>query len=401
MTRLPAFARSTGAFAVGPAVGLITAPVLARALGPEGRGTLAAVLQPLTLADSLAAFGVPVATTYFIARKYSARRVSRMGYVGVLVLSIVAFTALGAYAIAVLPKHGLDPKVTTLLYVSVIPGALIAIRRAMWAGVARWTLLDGERLMTALSRGLVIIALGIAGVSSAVLFATGPIVFGLTVSLLLWKRYPVEPAGCLAPKRSRFASYAALSGLSAVATTASARIDQALLPVFASSASLGQYAVAVTVAEIPLVIGLVLARNLLTEAANGQPARMLVKTCLLGLGATCAVAAVIYVVTSTLVPKIFGAEFVPAAAVSQVLLLGAVATVATNAACAVLNGRGAPQLAMLPNFLSAGLVVGYLLIVGGDVILVRLAFAVATAQASAAALAILLAWRSLKSARPE
>ena len=60
--------RSVPAYAVGPAVALITAPILARALGDSGRGTLASLLQPLTIVDAAIGGGLPLAAAYYVSR---------------------------------------------------------------------------------------------------------------------------------------------------------------------------------------------------------------------------------------------------------------------------------------------------------------------------------------------
>src|SRR3954453_22876627 len=52
-----------------PATALITGPILARALGPEGRGVFAAVTTPLLLASVLGTFGLQDALTQFLARR--------------------------------------------------------------------------------------------------------------------------------------------------------------------------------------------------------------------------------------------------------------------------------------------------------------------------------------------
>src|SRR3954465_10355366 len=52
-----------------PATALITGPILARALGPEGRGIFAAVTTPLLLASLLGTLGLQDALTQFLARR--------------------------------------------------------------------------------------------------------------------------------------------------------------------------------------------------------------------------------------------------------------------------------------------------------------------------------------------
>ena len=51
-----------------PLASLATAPIMAHALGVDGRGAVAAVTAPILLATSLGTFGLPAAVTYSIAR---------------------------------------------------------------------------------------------------------------------------------------------------------------------------------------------------------------------------------------------------------------------------------------------------------------------------------------------
>src|SRR4051794_38111209 len=51
-----------------PAAGVLTSPILARALGVAGRGELAVVLAPATLALAVATLGLPDALTYYVAK---------------------------------------------------------------------------------------------------------------------------------------------------------------------------------------------------------------------------------------------------------------------------------------------------------------------------------------------
>ena len=60
-------ARTTAANVAVPLSALLTGPLLARYLGPADRGTLAAVVVPLTLVTLLGAVGLPEAVTYAVA----------------------------------------------------------------------------------------------------------------------------------------------------------------------------------------------------------------------------------------------------------------------------------------------------------------------------------------------
>src|SRR5437868_3750154 len=64
-----ALVRTTVASLAVPAAAVLTGPILARELGPGGRGELAALIAPLMFATLVANFGIPEALTYTVARR--------------------------------------------------------------------------------------------------------------------------------------------------------------------------------------------------------------------------------------------------------------------------------------------------------------------------------------------
>src|ERR1700712_4176059 len=55
-------------------IAFFTGPILAHALGVDGRGAVAAATAPLALITTIATFGVPEAVTYAVARNPRAAR---------------------------------------------------------------------------------------------------------------------------------------------------------------------------------------------------------------------------------------------------------------------------------------------------------------------------------------
>src|SRR4051812_49233962 len=51
-----------------PFAAIVTSPILARSLGVEGRGEIAAATAPYMLGIVVATMGIPEAVTYFVAR---------------------------------------------------------------------------------------------------------------------------------------------------------------------------------------------------------------------------------------------------------------------------------------------------------------------------------------------
>src|SRR3954471_471766 len=70
---------TTAANVALPVSAFITSPILARELGPHGRGEMAAVRPPSTLAVRVMTFGLPESRTYHVAtRRLAAPAAARL-----------------------------------------------------------------------------------------------------------------------------------------------------------------------------------------------------------------------------------------------------------------------------------------------------------------------------------
>jgi len=380
------------AYGLAPAVGLITAPFLARALGVEGRGQLAAILQPLTVADSLAAIGLPMAVAFFVARGGDPSRVHAVALRAVLVTSFAAFMGLVVYSSTVSTAQGINQLLLITIWASVIPGALIAVRRSVWSGLQNWKLIDAERTSFAILRLLVIVGLALLGIRIAAWFAIGPILAGLAVSaIVLGRRWPT-PTGRVEIRPAQIYGFGLRSALGTVSTAASARLDQAIMPGLATTQQLGLYAVAVTIAEVPLVVGTVLARNLLSEAASGGSPRRFVRTLVAGGSLAALGAGLIALVASWAVPLVFGPQFSESVPVVYVLLGSTVLTVMAAALAAVVSGWHRPLTASLPQVVSICVVIGLFWRAGAGVSAMDAAWISLISQAAALVVSVLVAW---------
>lgn len=403
MKSLLALLRSVAAFGVAPLVALVTAPLLAQVLGADGRGQLAAILQPLTVADAVAAFGLPPAVAYFVARGTDARAAERLGYFGIGITATITYAAMILYSGPVASKQGIPQSVLVGVWSASLVGAAIAVRRGRWGGTQSWKRLDFERTGSALARLAGILTLAAAGVTSALLFAIAPLLTGILVSVsVLFLASAPRVDGDRAPLAKRtFYRYAALVSLGTIAYTFASRIDQFLLPVFVSPSELGIYVVAVTVAEVPLIVGMVLSRNLVSEVAAGKRYSAIITTYITAIVIAASAALVIALVSGWAVPLFFGDEFAPAVPVVRVLSIAAVFSVASAGASAGLNGLGAPIAAAAGYAFPIASVIAYLAFANEHAELVVLAVAVLIGQAFCAATLVSLFFRRLGASREE
>lgn len=343
--------RSLIAYAAMPAAGIITAPILAHALGATGRGQLAGILQPMTLAASLAALGVPSAVTYFIGRQQPADRVIRLAVKIALIMTLLVGTGLFFYSAKVAEQLGTNRVFMLVIWAAFLPSALIAIRRGHIQGLRRYSALDLERVLASGLRVAAIVALWIIGINSVMAFAATYMVTGLGASLVL--RLP-RGANTPAARGNRsstaseeftgrsFLSYATLSAFGTIAAAMSARLDQAIMPAIVTANDLGYYSVAVTVAEVPGIITAVLTRNVLADVAGGVRRQAVIRSILLGGLAQVALTAALLLVLPHLVPIVFGDDFLPAVELMRILLLATFIGYWATVAATYLGGLGMP-----------------------------------------------------------
>ncbi|GAB3365715.1 oligosaccharide flippase family protein [Modestobacter lapidis] len=362
-------ARSVSAYAALPLVGLLTGPLLARLLGPEGRGVLAAVQQPLSLVEGLAALGAPAAATYFVARGVSARAVVRV----LLPLSLagggIAFLALAIWDVAVLRGLGAPIWLLLVVHATVTLGAVINLRRGVLGGLGAMSTLDAERVAQALLRLMTIAGLWLLVVADGVLVAGALALSGLIGSMVLWRRgigHHSHDAAITHVARGAAWRYAGAAWFGSIAISANARLDQAVLPLIADLEVLGFYAVAVTLAEVPLVLGTVLYRNVFQQAGGGQPFSAAIRQVGLAVGCAALLCLVLGVIVSWIVPVFFGEDFVPSVGATRVLATGTVLNVLMAGLAAWLSGKGHPGRASSAYLTSMALsAVGLFMIRGG------------------------------------
>lgn len=316
-------------YAVLPLTSLITGPVLARVLGPEGRGLLAAVLAPLLLTVSVGAMSIPEATTFAAAKlRYGARRVGFAGVLILLVYGSISGTALYLLAPTLLREA---PEAVGMLRTVAwfVPLLMIALMlRALVAGLGRYGLHNFERIVAPTLRLLAVVALAIAGyltfhtaVWAEILAQFIPAVVLAFYVFRLHDDSAAEPIGLFALIR-RLASYGARGAGGVVAGLISWRIDQALLALFVGPAAIGYYAVSVNLAEVPAIVLSSVRTIAFTESASSSDLDIVARMSRVMGFLSLVVSALVIVLAEPIVVILLGDAFQPAVAITRVLVLG-------------------------------------------------------------------------------
>jgi O-antigen/teichoic acid export membrane protein len=342
------------------AVLVVTGPLLARMLGPDGRGYLAAlILWPLVITQ-LGNLGIPSALTYSIARDSSASRaLARLGLSFALpqALLLVAFQALWLLLIL----HG-DPhqvRVAGWLTLALVPAML-----AQQYGLA---LLQGH-LRLRLFNGLRLLPWSLYALGVALLFAVGEDSIVPIVAVLL-TAFLISGSTCLisglrfsrgegTPTVGRrflvsFGLRGLLSSLSAVDVL---RPDQVVLALFLSPAALGLYVVGLAFTNLPYFVaksvGLITFPWVASQPEKGEARRTMWSLLWLTTGIALVLVAGLCASAHWLVPFFFGGEFSDAVTVTYIVLPGTVFLSARRVLSEGLKGRGYPLTGTLGELLS-------------------------------------------------
>lgn len=350
--------RSWLAYATLPLAGLITAPITARALGPVGRGQLAGILQPMTLAGAVAALGVPSAVTYFVGRGHDSAQVRRHAAVVSSIMTVAVAIALLFYSSKVSISLSVPRSMILLVWTAFLPSAFISIRRSFVQGKRLYSKIDLERTLISVLRTGSILLLWLIGVRGVAAYTTVFMLGGLLASGVLWA--PSTRSGAASDaqvkdlKRTQLLRFALFSSFGTIATAMNSRLDQAIMPAAVTALDLGFYSVAVTVAEVTMIITNVISRNVLAEASARAPKRQLARLLILGGGAQVLACGAMLLAIPYLLPLVFGHSFAPAIPMVRILLLATVAAYGADCTSALLSGTGHPEFAAVGPAVGAG-----------------------------------------------
>ncbi|MCL0096235.1 flippase [Thermodesulfovibrionales bacterium] len=345
-------------------LGIATSIVIARLLGPEGKGiyTLAALLPALIV--TFANLGIGPATVYYVAQ----RRYPRQEILGnniIFAVGIGAVGVLGGLIVALFFHQGVFPGVAQgylLLALALIPVTLLfAYLQSILLGVQRLKEFNLIAILHAfLFLAFIVIALWIlkAGITGALLAAV--VAWFLTdVVLLLWAR---KVAGGISfnlnPTYLRKAStYGVQVHLGNILGFLNYRIDMFLVNGFLNPAAVGFYSIGVGLVEKLWLVSHAASTVLFPRvAAESDEQRRKEFTPIIArtvLWVTALGALAIFFLSRWIVESLYSVVFLPAVEPLQILLLGIVALSVGRVLANDIAGRGR---VMLNNYAGSAIV---------------------------------------------
>jgi O-antigen/teichoic acid export membrane protein len=358
-------ARLTSVNALVMAFGLLTGPLLARSLGPSGRGAVAAVAAPLALAPYVLGIGL---VTFVVRESARGRSTGELlGSVGLIYCVIGLIAVVLARPAAVYFAQGRAPvRVALLIGFYCMPIFLIGmLLLAIANGRQRWTMVISTRLLPAVI-GLVattaLYALGILNVSEAIAIVLASNLVAIVPTLgVLREALPLKVRGSVIRESFRFGLP---SWLWQISLLTNGRLDQVLMVTLTTSSQLGLYAVAVSLAGVSNVFSSALGPALLPRVTKGETA-VVARASSTTLAVSIVMNIGLALACPVVLPLLFGASFRNAVPMAWILMAAAVPNTGTQVLTASLLSAGRPRLVAAGELTAVGITVGGLLFLVG------------------------------------
>lgn len=358
----PRVARSFGRDVVGvvtsrvgvKAAQFLSSLIVARLLGPEGRGLVAALSVPSTLAVNISEMGVRQSTAFHLGRRlYPAERlVPTLLSLALLASAAAILLALGYFELAQVAAGEWGLRILAVL---AIPFSLLASYvSGVFLGQQRIAAFRRASWRPALISLLLVVLLGWAldlRVAGVLLASVGGGIAGCAYALWLLRRdMPLRlgfDRGIATALRRKGVSYAAAM----VVLLLNYRIMILLLTRFGTLRDVGLYAQAMTIAELIWEVPSILSALVLSRGVNAQDPRAFSAKVLTlarySFVAALMIAAALAVAAKYVFPLLYGPRFAESADICLLLLPGIVAFVVFKMLNTDLGGRGKPWAAIL------------------------------------------------------
>lgn len=312
------------------ALALLSAPIVARALGPEGRGQAAATIAIYLILPIVLASGIPLEVRRLAATNGGAA-VLRAGRVLCALSAFPSMLVAATLFMSIFSKFPGNARLIASLGVALAPLSIswMCDLSVLIAHERYRAVLVLQVLQPASYAALIITTwwLGIANLSLVLLaniVATVVTFFGGFVLTRGSPRSGVFSINGLLRGGLKFAG----SAISEVGTN---RLDQVLILPLLGAYQAGIYSVAVTVASIPLALGHALAASYFSPIANASGAgrdELKAQAARSGLAIGLLTYPLFAVVSWLGIPLVFGSEYSAAVPVAMVSLFGSIAMVA-------------------------------------------------------------------------
>jgi O-antigen/teichoic acid export membrane protein len=334
---IPLIARGPNAITLATTIAsqgllVVSGIIVARALGVEGRGTLALLwLVPLSIV-LLGGIGIPQATTYYVAREKT--NPAAVIWKSIMLTTTIAAFLVLAYGIGLFligDVGGAFSSTDALLSIALIlPFLGLNLGIAVLLGMKRFAAFNLSRFtapfLYALSTA-VLLAVGDATLTAVLTASLASFAAGAVMAWVLVLRR-VRPGGGAADTDTRSIAGFGLRGVvGSTSTITDVRADQLLVGTLMDTRALGIYVAAIAFSNLPRFVAQSIGSVAFPRiaSAEGEQARWAatIRAAKIGILAIALFVAALLVSLPVLVPLLFGDEFDEAVGVGRILLVGA------------------------------------------------------------------------------
>lgn len=347
------------------ALNVVTGVLLARGLGVEGRGQLAAALLWPAMITALGCIGMPDSTTF-----HASRRRGELGTLAGTSLAIgiaqsvvlcAAGVAIVHVALARYGAHVVDVATIALAYIPLYLLTLYLLN--ILNGLGRATAFHALRLtvVAGVAAGLIVLSLGgrTTVLAATIVYLAAHLAVGLA-ALVIVLRERVRLSFDVRLARS-ILGFGIRSHLNSVATQLNDRLDQIVISILLAPASLGIYVIAVTLTSLTSMVGssVTLVAGPVIAALPEGPERTAAARRYVQITAAASIAIVLpmIVFAPNLIRLFFGDEFTGGTTVCRILLVASVLLATGRSLGAILTAAGRPLAAGVPEALGLGVTV--------------------------------------------
>jgi len=360
--RLPLW-QSVGTGVAIQATLMASGPLVARLLGPAGRGELAAIMiwpAALTFFGSL---GLPAGTTYAIARGVGGpRELSRRMLKYALPQTVALLAVQFAVFDAVLGGRGhaiWDAALVSLLLVPVLLAQQYGI--ALLQGAHRFRLFNAARVLPSALYAVFVAGLFVMHRDSLMGIVLAWLVANIATTLLCYigvYAYDDEPREHRGMGDREMFSFG-LRGLFVSGSPVEAvRLDQMALAIFLPAAALGTYVVGLAITNLPSFVsksvGVVAFPTVAAEKDIAKARQMVVRYTLLDLVLSLLIVAPLFAAAHWIIPLLFGNAFKSAVVISYLMLPGTVFLSVRRVLAEGLRGLGLPAIGTIAEIVALG-----------------------------------------------
>jgi O-antigen/teichoic acid export membrane protein len=347
---------------VGAASGLISGPLLARALGVSGRGDLAAITVPFAFIPGVLGLGLPAYAYRALPRGAAPDEV--LGSLGLPLILLGLLSVAAAVPIADGLAGG-RPAVRTFLIVGFMSAPILLLNSLLYSmlgAMQRWRRVAVTSITPFAVPFLAIVVLYTAGrltVAAAAAATIAGAVLSVIPGLMLLRSHRPRFRRAVTREGAAFGLKAWVGGL---ALTANARLDQFLMITVVAPRILGLYAVATTLSGASGLVAGALGPPLMGRIAAGET-RLMGQASRIMVAATILLNVPLAIVTPKLLVLLFGSGFRDATPMVLILLGAQVPMAGAAVLSSALQADGAPLIPTIAELLAVVVtIVGLILV---------------------------------------